>query len=289
MPQRIEAFIARWQGREGGQERANYGLFLAELCTALDLPRPDPASVSNAGNDYVFERRVREVARDGSVSHRRIDLYKRDSFVLEAKQSRFFGDKKLDDEPEPGADAGRRGRRSANRGWDALMLNARNQAEGYVRLLPSDHEPPPFVLVCDVGHCIEVYANFRRDGKAYDQFPDRRSFRIYLEELRDPAVRERLRLVWSDPMALDPARHRAEVTRDIAARLATVSKTLEKAGHPAEEVAMFLMRLLFTMFAGDVDLLPKDAFTALLRDCERQPDIFPAMLEDLWAAMDKGT
>jgi len=35
------------------------------------------------------------------------------------------------------------------------------------------------VLVCDVGHAIEVYANFRRDGKAYDQFPDRRSFRIY--------------------------------------------------------------------------------------------------------------
>ncbi|MEA2754538.1 MAG: hypothetical protein QOJ54_827, partial [Aliidongia sp.] len=32
---RIEAFIARWQGREGGQERANYAMFLSELCTAL--------------------------------------------------------------------------------------------------------------------------------------------------------------------------------------------------------------------------------------------------------------
>src|SRR5215469_10638515 len=28
----LEGFIARWQGREGGQERANYALFLSELC-----------------------------------------------------------------------------------------------------------------------------------------------------------------------------------------------------------------------------------------------------------------
>ena len=40
----VEAFIARWQGQEGGQERANYGLFLTELCGLLDLPQPDPAS-----------------------------------------------------------------------------------------------------------------------------------------------------------------------------------------------------------------------------------------------------
>ena len=31
---------------------------------------------------------VKEQGRDGTISSRRIDLYKRDSFVLEAKQSR---------------------------------------------------------------------------------------------------------------------------------------------------------------------------------------------------------
>jgi hypothetical protein len=84
---RIDAFIRRWQGREGGQERANYALFLGELCAALGLPPPDPASATTEPNDYVFERAVREISRDGSSSSRRIDLYKRDSFVLEAKQS----------------------------------------------------------------------------------------------------------------------------------------------------------------------------------------------------------
>lgn len=169
------------------------------------------------------------------------------------------------------------------------MINARSQAENYVRLLPATHEPPPFVLVCDVGHCIEVYANFRRDGKAYDQFPDRRSFRVYLEDLRDETVRARLSAIWSDPLSLDPSRHAAKVTRDIAARIAKVSQALEKSGYPTEEVAMFLMRMLFTMFAEDVELLPKDCFKDLLKDCAQKPEIFPGMMEDLWKAMDEGT
>ena len=29
--EKADAFIARWQGQEGGQERANYSLFLTEL------------------------------------------------------------------------------------------------------------------------------------------------------------------------------------------------------------------------------------------------------------------
>lgn len=286
----VEAFIARWQGQEGGQERANYALFLTELCNLLGLPQPDPASASHEDNDYVFERVVKETTRDGAVNSKRIDLYKRNCFVLEAKQSRLTGDKKLADAPMlPGMESAPRGRRaSANRAWDVLMMNARAQAENYVRLLPSTHEPPPFVLVCDVGHCIEIYANFRRDGKAYDQFPDRRSFRIYLEDLRDEMVRARLRAIWTNPVSLDPSLHAAKVTRDIATRIAKVSQALEKSGYAAEEVAMFLMRMLFTMFAEDVQLLPKDCFKDLLKDCAQKPEIFPGMMEDLWKAMDEG-
>ncbi len=168
------------------------------------------------------------------------------------------------------------------------MMNARAQAENYVRLLPVSHEPPPFVLVCDVGHCIEVYSNFRRDGKAYDQFPDRRSFRIYLEDLRDDDVRGRLQAIWSDPLSLDPSRHAAKVSREIAVRIAKVSLALEEAGYAAEDVAMFLMRVLFTMFAEDVELLPEDSFKNLLHDCVQKPEIFPGMMEDLWRAMDEG-
>jgi hypothetical protein len=194
LPARVDTFIARWQGREGGQERANYALFLTELCSTLELTPPDPADAKHEANDYVFERVVKEAARDGAVATRRIDLYKRNSFVLEAKQSRQKGGEK----EIPGqtdlfvTEVASRGRRGAERAWDVLMMNARRQAEDYVRLLPAGHEPPPFVIVCDVGHCLELYANFRRDGKAYDQFPDRQSFRVFLEDLRQPEVLKRL-------------------------------------------------------------------------------------------------
>lgn len=286
----IDGFIAKWLGQAGGQERANYALFLTELCDALDLPHPEPASAEHGANDYVFERVVQEIGRDGAVSSRRIDLYKRDSFVLEAKQSRQKGgDKEVQGQSDLFVTAApSRGRRGAERAWDVLMLNARRQAEDYVRLLPKGHDAPPFVLVCDVGHCFEVYANFRRDGKAFDQFPDRQSFRIFLEDLRRQEVQELIRSIWLDPDSLDPARKSARVTRAIAERLAAVSKALERDQNPPEDVAMFLMRCLFTMFAEDVGLLPEKSFTNVLERCEKAPETFELDVGQLWEAMDQG-
>ncbi|MDF2118095.1 class I SAM-dependent DNA methyltransferase [Roseiarcaceae bacterium H3SJ34-1] len=286
----IETFLARWTGREGGQERANYALFLSELCDTLEVPRPDPAGSTTETNDYVFERAVREAGRDGGASNKRIDLYRRDAFILEAKQSRQKGGTKelegqgtlFETEPE------KRGTRAASKAWDSLMMNARTQAEGYVRLLPESHVAPPFIIACDVGHCFEIYANFRRDGKAYDQFPDRQGFRIYLEDLRKPEVRQRLRAIWLDPENLDPSRVSARVTRDIAERLARVSRTLEAKKYKADRVAMFLMRCLFTMFAEDVGLLPEKSFKQVLEACEKDPSTFPHDVGQLWEAMDKG-
>ncbi len=292
----IERFIARWQGHEGGQERANYALFLTELCTALDLPQPSPAQATHEFNDYVFERAVRR-HRDEGESIGRIDLYKRNSFVLEAKQSRLKGGKKevagIANQTDMFAvgekdDGAQRGRHGARRAWDVLMLNAKRQAEEYARALPVSHGWPPFILVCDVGHCIEVYADFSGQGKNYTQFPDRQSFRVYLEDLRKPEIQDRLRRIWQEPVSLDPTRTAAKVTREIAERLAAVSKSLEAKKYDAEEVAHFLMRCLFTMFAEDVRLLPENCFRELLDDCRKKPDAFVPLLTDLWKSMNEG-
>lgn len=72
---------------------------------------------------------------------------------------------------------------------------------------------PPSLFIVDVGHFIEVYADFLRQGQGYTQFPDGNRFRVHLEDLRDEKVRERLRAIWQDPMSLDPARTAARVTR----------------------------------------------------------------------------
>ncbi len=287
----IEAFIARWQGREGGQERANYGMFLSEFCNALNLPVPDPAGATTRDNDYVFERMVKDFLPEGAPASRRIDLYKRGCFVLEAKQSRLKGQAKAPSfQPAlfPDTAPDRPGVRTAARGWDVLMRNARSQAEGYARALPVDHGWPPFILVCDVGHVLEVFADFSGQGKNYAQFPDRQSFRIYLEDLRRPEIRDRLTAIWTAPLTLDPARATARATRAIAERLAAVSKALEQNGHDPERVAMFLMRCLFTMFAEDVELLPQKSFRDLLHRCEAHPENLPRLVGQLWEAMDTG-
>ncbi|MDO8289248.1 MAG: class I SAM-dependent DNA methyltransferase [Parvibaculum sp.] len=168
------------------------------------------------------------------------------------------------------------------------MLKARRQAESYAKALPKEHGWPPFLVVVDVGHCIELYADFARQGKNYAQFPDRRGYRIMLDDLRDADIRARLALVWSDPLALDPAKKSAEVTRDIAERLARIAKALEARGHDAGKVAEFLMRCLFTMFAEDVKLLPEGSFTKLLELMKDTPAKFRFALEDLWKAMNAG-
>ena len=62
----------------------------------------------------------------------------------------------------------------------------------------------------------------------------------------------------------------ARVTREIAERIARVSRALEQDGHPTEEVAMFLMRVLFSMFAEDVGLLPPDSFKEVLTECKEK-------------------
>ncbi len=56
-PALIGAFVTRWSAATGS-ERANYQLFLTELCTLLGLPRPDPAREDTQDNAYCFERRV---------------------------------------------------------------------------------------------------------------------------------------------------------------------------------------------------------------------------------------
>jgi hypothetical protein len=267
----IERFIARWS-HAGGSERANHQLFVTELCRLLDLPTPDPARDDTRDNAYVFERRITFAHGDGSSSAGFIDCYRRGAFVLEAKKVKAA---------------------SHTKGFDDALMRARTQAENYARALPASEGRPPFLVVVDVGHVFELYAEFTRSGATYTPFPDAGSHRIRLGDLRNDAVRERLRRLWLAPMDLDPARASAKVTREVAARLAELAKSLEAAGHAPEKTAAFLSRCLFSMFAEDIGLLPKlddgqGAFAGLLRRHRDDPATLGRMLAILWANMDVG-
>lgn len=53
----VETFIARWKA-SGASERANYQLFLTELCDLLGVEKPRPASSVVHEVDCTFERTV---------------------------------------------------------------------------------------------------------------------------------------------------------------------------------------------------------------------------------------
>lgn len=289
--EKLDALIAEAKA-SGGSELANYQLFVLGLCEALGLPRPAMAQEQNDRNDYVFERRVDFKHPDGTRSAGRIDCYRRGSFILEAKQSAKRQGAKVDPAqlaliPEDATQWKPGQAKRGTRGWDQVMLAARKQAEDYARALPVEHGYPPFLLVVDVGHVIEVYADFSGQGKNYAHFPDRQSYRIGMDDLRDEKVQARLRAIWTDPLSLDPTRISAEVTRDIAERLARIAKRLE-GKHDPKDVAEFLMRCLFTMFAEDVKLIPEKGFYELLGRMKDTPDHFVPALESLWQVMDEG-
>ncbi|MEN1956087.1 class I SAM-dependent DNA methyltransferase [Luteimonas changyuni] len=262
-----DAFIARWQGVTASELSTSQS-FLIDLCRLLgvDAPHPTPEQ------DYMFERPITFAHGDGSTSAGRIDLYRRGAFVLESKKLK---------------------QGAHTKGFDDAILRARSQAEAYARALPAAEGRPPFVVVVDVGHRIELYSEFSRSGATYVPFPDPRSHRITLTDLRRPEIRERLQRIWTDPLGLDPSRESARVTREIADRLARLARSLERgvdghAGHDPEAVAQFLMRCLFTMFAEDVRLLPHDSLRDLLARHAEQPDVAMRMLAQLWRDMDAG-
>ena len=285
-----ESFIQRWQS-SGAAERANYQLFLSELCDLLGVARPDPSKSDDEENAYVFERSVTFHHPDGSTSTGRVDLYKRGCFILEAKQGVEKKEKEAQLSQAAKVKLLRAKKGTAQRGtaaWDEAMLKARGQAEQYARALPASEGRPPFLVVVDVGHSIELYSEFTKTGGNYVPFPDPRSHRFLLGQLNDEQTRETLRLVWTDPLALDPARRSARVTREIAEKLGRLAQSLEASKHGAEVVATFLMRALFTMFAEDMELLPKDSFLKLLESLHGHSEQFVPMVEELWGRMKTG-
>jgi hypothetical protein len=136
-PSFISNFIEKWKA-SGASERANYQIFLSELCELLGVEKPRPASDKVHEATYTFERPVEFNDGDGKKSTNFIDLYKQHCFVLEAKQG---SDKSIITEAEIlGAEKVKTKTGTATRDtrtWDREMKKAKEQALRYARSLPA--------------------------------------------------------------------------------------------------------------------------------------------------------
>ncbi len=297
-----QKLIDKWWGKPGGQESANFHPFIADLCQLLDVPRPDAAEKGKLGA-YEYEATVPGGSFRSLKGTGAIDLYKRGHFIMEAKQSHLKPNQvplDLDDESVPRAPSGAT--------YDKLMRDARAQAENYAKNLPAAEPVAPFLIVCDVGRAFEIYVDTAGNGRGYDFFPDRQSYRIELPALADDAeigrtgktAIEILRALWTDPRSIDPRHQSALVTRQVASRIAQVSKEIEigirattrserDRAIEIEEGSLFLMRVLFCMFAEDVGLLPFKSFEQFLKRAEGNDQLFENGLRDLFEKMGSDT
>jgi len=140
-------------------------------------------------------------------------------------------------------------------------------------------ENPPLLIVSDMDR-IRVHTNWTNTVQEVHDFT--------LDDLLDGAVRERLKQAFTDPEALRPQKTRQALTEETAREFASLAQRLRERGHEAYQVAHFVNRLVFCMFAEDVGLLKDNLFTRMLERSRANPGDFVANAEMLFRAMAKG-
>jgi type II restriction/modification system DNA methylase subunit YeeA len=140
-------------------------------------------------------------------------------------------------------------------------------------------ENPPLLVVCDLSR-FEIHTNWTNTVS--------HTYEIGLDELADSRKLRWLKWAFTDPDRLKPGLTRQTLTEQAAAEFARLAQRLRDRGHPSQTVAHFINRLVFCMFAEDVDLLPGKMFGRMLDSAARSPGEFEALASSLFAAMRDG-
>ena len=152
-------------------------------------------------------------------------------------------------------------------------------AFGQLRLYALALENPPLLIVSDMQR-FRIRTNWTNCvSKTYE---------FGLDDLADAATRDRLKWAFSDPERLRPDETRQLLTERAAAAFVKLAQALRQRGHDPQAVAHFVNRLVFCMFADDVDLLPGHMFTRMLEQAQRTPAQFADLASDLFRVMATG-
>src|SRR5450755_991931 len=135
---------------------------------------------------------------------------------------------------------------------------------------------PPLLVVCDLDR-VEVHTNFTGTAKTVHAFG--------LDGFADSKNILLLRNVFTNPDALKPGQTQKGVTEEVAGRFGRLADALDHRGVPAEAAAHFLMKLMFCMFAEDIELLPRELFTRTVANSRNDPTRLSRLLKSLFRSM----
>lgn len=147
-----------------------------------------------------------------------------------------------------------------------------------LKLYAADLENPPLLIVSDMRR-IEIHTNWTSMV--------RETHTLELEDLADARLRQKLKWAFSPDTVeeLKPTRSANATTEEVAKQFVAIAQNLRERGHDAEKVAHFVNRMVFCMFAEDVELLPNKMFQRMLERSLDRPDYFVSNAEHLFTAM----
>ena len=138
---------------------------------------------------------------------------------------------------------------------------------------------PPLLIVSDMER-IRIRTNWTNTVT--------QTHELGLEDLADAKNRALLKAAFSDPEQLRPDITRQALTEQAAESFAGIAQSLRERGHDPQEVAHFVNRLVFCLFADDVGLLPNRMFRKLLERARENADEFVGIAIDLFGHMKTG-
>jgi hypothetical protein len=244
----LAEFVRRWKINSQSERSTAQSHFL-DLCEMLG--EPHPAAADSVGERYAFEKPVDRTKSGKGFA----DVWLRDHFAWEYK------------------------------GKHKDLKKAYEQLNDYREALGN----PPLLVVCDMDR-FEIHTNFTSTSK--------RAYSFDLNDLNRNQVTaacplpplEVLRALFGDYNVLRPERTDARVTQDAAKLFGRLAERLEleerNLGASREQIAHFLMRLLFCLFADSIGLLPERVFRNILQSQDRfLPKKFQRKLTALFEAM----
>ena len=247
MPLTVAEFVHRWK-LFSQTENAGAKPHFLDLCDMLG--EQHPAAADSAGENYAFEKHVNKTRGGKGFA----DVWLRDHFAWEYKGPH------------------------------------KNLQKAYEQLLDyrEDLGNPPLLVVCDLER-FQVHTNFTATTK--------RVYEFTLDDLNRNQVTatcplpplDVLRALFGDYNVLRPERTDEQVTKDAARLFSRLAERLEledrSLGATREQVAHFLMRLLFCLFSDSIGLLPNHLFRRIVQEDRFNPRKFLRKLALLFEAM----
>ena len=248
----LAEFVRRWK-LNTLHERSVSQTHFVDLCELLG--HPHPAALDAVGERFTFDKPVSKTNGGKGFA----DVWFRDHFAWEYK------------------------------GKHKDLKAAYKQLNDY----REDLGNPPLLVVCDLDR-FEIHTNFTATSKRVYAFNLDDLLRNVVTATSPLPPLEVLRALFGDYSVLRPDRTDARVTQEAAKVFARLAERLEIEKrahtetpiHTKEEIAHFLMRLLFCLFADSIGLLPDHLFRRLVQSDDRfRPKKFLRKLRALFDAM----